>query len=167
MWYPALVSHQSREVTQFRWLSQYCHPWRHQQLLPPDRVLFLYMSQSLAFSFYSCNWNSQCCVKIHNTLIVTIINDIEWKVNRCVSWQKYYCGGSMVLFNYLFWILTRSNSMPVELWTGNGVKHTLGSGQWCPPSKKMKQLTVQGFHGTHPMTWHVHPFSMQSDHNDL
>lgn len=39
--YPAHVSRQPREVTQFWLLRQYCHPWCHQLLLPPDRILFL------------------------------------------------------------------------------------------------------------------------------
>ena len=35
--YPVLISHQPKVMPQFRWLRWYCHPWRHQQLLPSDR----------------------------------------------------------------------------------------------------------------------------------
>lgn len=53
--YPDLVSRQPEQVTYFQRLRRYCHPWRNQLLVPPDRILFLYTCQSLTISFYNSN----------------------------------------------------------------------------------------------------------------
>lgn len=45
-----------------------------------------------SISFYNCNQDFQHCVKIYNAVMVTDINDIEWKVNICFTSEvALYC----------------------------------------------------------------------------
>ena len=43
MWYPVLISDQPGVIPQFHWLRWYSHPWRHQQLFPPETHTHIYI----------------------------------------------------------------------------------------------------------------------------
>lgn len=118
--------------------SSFCHPTGH---------CFCVCFSLLRFIFLNRNWDFQNFVKMHNALEATVVNDMEWKVNRFVSRRKQHCFANMVLFNFIYFAPWPDPTRYL-MWSGDDVKHASGSYQFCPHSKGRKRLTFQGIPGT-------------------
>lgn len=57
---------------------------------------------SLLRFFFKPQLDFQHFVKMHNALEATVVNNMEWKVNRFFSCRKQHCFANMVLFNFIY-----------------------------------------------------------------